>query len=63
MANKNNNNNNNNSDNIVTCLVEYQTYRTVVAKELGKCVCAVTDAKLVAMVTSQQSRFSEVDNR
>jgi hypothetical protein len=31
----------------VTCLVEYQNYRTVVPKELGKAVSAVTDTKLL----------------
>jgi hypothetical protein len=30
------------------CLVEYQNYRTVVPKELGKGFSAVTDIKLVA---------------
>jgi hypothetical protein len=29
-------------------LVEYQNYRTTVPKELGRCVSAVTDTRLVA---------------
>jgi hypothetical protein len=33
---------------IVTCSVEYQNYRTVVPKELGKGVSAVTETKRVA---------------
>jgi hypothetical protein len=34
-------------------LVEYQDYRMVVPKELGKGVSAVTDTKLVAAVMNQ----------
>jgi hypothetical protein len=33
------------------CLVEYQNYRMVIPKELGKGISAETDTKLVAVVT------------
>jgi hypothetical protein len=33
---------------IVTCLVEYQDYRTAIPKKLGKGVSAVMDMKLIA---------------
>jgi hypothetical protein len=36
----------------VTYLVEYQNYRRVVPKEVGKAVPAVTDMKMVAAVTN-----------
>jgi hypothetical protein len=45
--------------NTVTCLVEYQNYRTVVHKEPEKGVSAESNTKPVAAVTNLQQHFKE----